>query len=133
MTACSPRLVIIEYNSLFRAARAVVAPCDPEFDRHRFTSGVDGRYIYFGASLQALNRLAERKGYRLVATEPRGVNAFFLRNDVGLEIPTCDPGSAYRMLMKYGSRGHDLFEHIREHGLPLIDLDADGNSASGPA
>lgn len=125
LTACSPRLVIIEYNSLFGPDRAVVVRYDPEFNRHQFVSGVDGRHIYYGASLQALNRLAEQKGYRLVATEPRGVNAFFLRNDVGPEIPACDPGSAYQMLMKYGSRGHDLFEYIREHELPLIDLDAD--------
>ncbi len=123
LTVCSPRLVIIEYNSLFGPDRAAVVPYDPEFDRHRFAGGIDGRHIYFGASLQALNRLAEQKGYRLVTTEPRGVNAFFLRNDQGSEIPACDPGSAYRMLMKYGSRGHDLFEHIREHDLPLIDLD----------
>ena len=133
MTACLPRLVIIEYNSLFGPDRAVVVPYDPEFDRHRFVESVEGGHYYFGASLQALTRLAEQKGYRLVVTEPRGVNAFFLRNDVGNEIPACDPASGYRLLMKYGRRGHDLFEYIREHDLPLIDLDADGGAAKAPA
>tara|TARA_B100000745_G_scaffold86535_1_gene54254 strand:- start:555 stop:1709 length:1155 start_codon:yes stop_codon:yes gene_type:complete len=126
ITACSPRLVIIEYNSLFGPDRAVVVPYDAEFDRHRFVEAAEGGHYYFGASLQALSRLAEQKGYRLVVTEPRGVNAFFLRNDVGQEIPACDPSSAYRMLVKYGRRGHDLFEYISEHDLPLIDLDAGG-------
>ena len=127
MTACLPRLVIIEYNSLFGPDRAVVVPYDPEFDRHRVAETVEGGSIYyFGASLQALTRLAKQKGYRLVVTEPQGVNAFFLRNDVGNEIPACDPASGYRMLMKYAARGVDLFEYIREHDLPLIDLDADG-------
>ena len=128
ITACSPRLVIIEYNSLFGPDRAVVVPYDPEFDRHRFVEAAEGGHYYFGASLHALSRLAEQKGYRLVVTEPRGVNAFFLRNDVGQEIPACDPSSTYRMLVKYGRRGHDLFEYISEHDLPLIDLDAGGEA-----
>ncbi len=128
ITACSPRLVIIEYNSLFGPDRAVVVPYDPEFDRHRFAEAAEGGHYYFGASLQALSQLAEQKGYRLVATEPRGVNAFFLRNDVGQEIPACDPSSTYRMLVKYGRRGHDLFGYISEHDLPLIDLDAGGGA-----
>ena len=128
ITACSPRLVIIEYNSLFGPDRAVVVPYDAEFDRHRFVEAAEGGHYYFGASLQALSRLAEQKGYRLVVTEPRGVNAFFLRNDVGQEIPACDPSSAYRMLVKYGRRGHDLFEYISEHDLPLIDLGAGGGA-----
>ena len=132
VTACSPRLVIIEYNSLFGPDRAVVVPYDPEFDRHRFVEAAEGGHYYFGASLQALSRLAEKKDYRLVVTEPRGVNAFFLRNDVGQEIPACDPSSAYRMLVKYGRRGHDLFEYIREHDLPLIDLDAGGGATEAP-
>ena len=132
VTACSPRLVIIEYNSLFGPDRAVVVPYDPEFDRHRFVEAAEGGHYYFGASLQALSRLAEQKGYRLILTEPRGVNAFFLRNDVGQEIPACDPSSAYRMLVKYGRRGHDLFEYIREHDLPLMDLDAGGGATEAP-
>ena len=132
ITACSPRLVIIEYNSLFGPDRAVVVPYDAEFDRHRFVEAAEGGHYYFGASLQALSRLAEQKGYRLVVTEPRGVNAFFLRNDVGQEIPACDPSSAYRMLVKYGRRGHDLFEYIREHDLPLMDLDAGGGATEAP-
>jgi hypothetical protein len=133
VTACSPRLVIIEYNSLFGPDRAVVVPYDPEFDRHGFVEATEGGHYYFGASLQALSQLAEQKGYRLVVTEPRGVNAFFLRNDVGQEIPACDPSTAYRMLVKYGRRGHDLFEYIREHDLPLIDLDAGGGATEAPA
>ena len=133
VTACSPRLVIIEYNSLFGPDRAVTVPYDPEFDRHQVAKTIEGGNLYyFGSSLQALNQLAKQKGYRLILTEPRGVNAFFLRNDVGQEIPACDPSSAYRMLVKYGRRGHDLFEYIREHDLPLIDLDAGGGATEAP-
>ncbi|MED5559290.1 MAG: hypothetical protein VYE24_02590 [Acidobacteriota bacterium] len=134
VTACSPRLVIIEYNSLFGPDRAVTVPYDPEFDRHQVAKTIEGGNLYyFGSSLQALNQLAKQKGYRLILTEPRGVNAFFLRNDVGQEIPACDPSSAYRMLVKYGARGLDLFEYIRKHDLPLIDLDGDGVDSKATA
>ena len=134
ITACSPRLVIIEYNSLFGPDRAVVVPYDPEFDRHQVANSIEGGNLYyFGSSLQALNELAKQKGYRLILTEPRGVNAFFLRNDVGQEIPACDPSSAYRMLMKYAARGVDLFEYIRKHDLPLIDLAEDGVDSKATA
>jgi len=61
MTACSPRVVILEYNSMFGATRSVTVPYDPQFDRHRHHT------MYYGASLTALARLSARKGYRLVA------------------------------------------------------------------
>ena len=134
VTACSPRLVIIEYNSLFGPDRAVTVPYDPEFDRHQVAKTIEGGNLYyFGSSLQALTQLAKQKGYRLILTEPRGVNAFFLRNDAGQEIPACDPSSASRMLVKYGARGIDLFEYIRKHDLPLIDLDGDGVDSKATA
>ena len=34
---------------------------------------------YFGASLESLTRLGASKGYALVGTDPRGVNAFFVQ------------------------------------------------------
>ena len=44
------------------------------------------------------SRLSARKGYRLVAVEPSGVNAFFLRNDLAPHIPACEPARAFRLL-----------------------------------
>jgi hypothetical protein len=67
----SPRIVIIETNPAFGGERAVVVPYDPNFDRHR------RKTIYFGASLAALAALADRQGYRLVATEPSGAECLF--------------------------------------------------------
>src|SRR4030095_12124295 len=68
MTACSPRVVILEYNSMFGARRSVTVPYDPKFDRHRFHS------MYYGASFTALARLSARKGYRLLAALPPTLN-----------------------------------------------------------
>jgi len=51
---------------------------------------------YRGASLAALDALARSKGYRLVACEPSGVNAFFLRHDVAPEIQAVPVAQAFR-------------------------------------
>ena len=119
VTVSSPRVVILEYNSMFGPDRAVTIPYDPHFDRHRHHS------MYYGASLQALTRLNARKGYRLVAVEPSGVNAFFLRHDVATHIPACDASRAYRLLEKYDvlmQKGEDVFRYADENNLPLVEI-----------
>jgi hypothetical protein len=119
MTACSPRVVILEYNSMFGAERSVTVPYDAAFDRHaRHT-------MYYGASLTALTRLSARKGYRLVAVEPAGVNAFFLRNDLAPHIPACEPARAFRLLEKYDVlmlQGHDVYRYAEKAGLSLVEV-----------
>jgi hypothetical protein len=119
VTVSSPRVLIMEYNSMFGPDRAVTIPYDPQFDRHRHHS------MYYGASLLALTRLNARKGYRLVAVEPAGVNAFYLRDDVAAHIPACDPARAYRLLEKYDvlmQKGEDVFRYAGKHGLPLVEI-----------
>jgi hypothetical protein len=119
MTACTPRIVVLEYNSMFGPDRAVTVPYDPKFDRHRHHTA------YYGASLSALARLSGRKGYRLVAVEPNGVNAFFLRNDLAPHIPACEPARAYRLLEKYDvlmQQGNDVHRYIEQSGLTLVEV-----------
>ncbi len=69
-----PRVVIIEYNSVFRPDTHFVVPynADRMWDK---TS-------YFGASLLALEKLADTKGYDLVGCSFTGSNAFFVRRDI---------------------------------------------------
>ena len=120
ITVCSARLVILEYNSMFGADRAVTVPYDPKFNRR------DHRFCYYGASLSAMTQLSATKGYRLVAVEPTGVNAFFLRNDVAPEIPACDPAHVYRIPDKYNElireKQLDVFKWARESGRELVDV-----------
>jgi hypothetical protein len=119
MTACSPRVVILEYNSMFGPDRAVTVAYDERFDRGRHHA------MYYGASLMAWTKLAARKGYRLVAVEPSGINAFFLRNDVALHIPACDPRMAYRVLEKHDvlmAAGEDVFAYAEREGLALAEI-----------
>jgi hypothetical protein len=119
MTACTPRVVILEYNSLFGPERAVTVPYDESFDRSRQYA------MYYGASLGAWTKLAARKGYRLVAVEPAGINAFFLRNDLAPHIPACDPATAYRIMERHDvmmAAGEDIFAFAARRGLPLVEI-----------
>ena len=130
LTAATPRIVVIEYNALFGAERSAVVPYDPDFDRHELERA------YFGASLTALAKLGIRKGYRLVAVEPTGVNAFFLRGDVAPEVPGRAPADVYRMRVQVPQVGpkearrygvadprDDLWELIEREDLPLVEVD----------
>jgi hypothetical protein len=119
MTACTPRVVILEYNSMFGPDRAVTIPYDAEFNRHRHHT------MYYGASLTAWTTLAARKGYRLVAVEPAGINAFFLRDDLAPHIPACDASRAFRILEKHDvliASGEDIFAYAQREGLPFVDV-----------
>jgi hypothetical protein len=119
MTASSPRVVIVEYNSMFGPDRAVTIPYEPQFDRHKRHT------IYYGASLRALQHLGAQKGYRLVAVEPGGINAFFIRQDLAPHIPACDPGLAFRTQEKHDllmAQGDDVYRYAAEHRLELVDV-----------
>lgn len=112
LTACSPRVMALEYNWLFGSERAVTVPYDSDFE-----IGVSGPRSYRGASLAALVHLGRQKGYRLVATER--VNAFFLRDDVSPAIPAIDVSRGYRA-PKEKLTAQDVFQKIERAGLTLI-------------
>jgi hypothetical protein len=117
LTACSPRVVALEYNWLFGPEKAVTIPYDPQF---RLSEAATRAYR--GASLAALVRLSQRKGYRLVASER--VNAFFLRNDVAPRLPAIDVARAYRA--PKGAHVQDVFDKIQQAGLTLVTIEAGG-------
>ena len=120
LEVCSPRVLIMEYNALFGPTRAVTLPNAPP-PPHRPKG-------YSGASLAALEKLARRKGYRLVFCEEMGVNAFFLRNDLAPAIPGLTPEQAYRRWLdrRDPSESHlqeiDIYALIEQGGLPLVDV-----------
>jgi hypothetical protein len=99
----TPRIVVVEYNSLFGAERAVSVPYDPAFARP------EEHYsqLYWGASLAALTRLAEGKGYALVAGNRAGCNAFFVRDDVLGDIPRRTVAECWRPAQFRDARGRE--------------------------
>ena len=119
LSVCSPRVVIMEYNASFGPSRSVTVPYDPTFDRRVVDPA---RIGYYGASLTALTRLGARKGYRLVAVEPRGVNAYFLRHDIEPEIPAQKPEDLFRE-PKLAKAGETVFAAAERLGLSLVEIE----------
>ena len=70
----SPRVVIIEYNGKF--------PPDLDWKQAYNEKHVWDGSDWHGASLKSLELLGTKKGYALVGTDIRGVNAFFVRSDI---------------------------------------------------
>ena len=80
----SPRILIIEYNSLFGYEHAVTVPYRPDFS----ISKSHYSELYYGASLPAIILCAQKKGYQFVGCNKGGSNAFFIRKDVIGALPT---------------------------------------------
>lgn len=87
----SPRILIVEYNSVFGPDAEVTVPYDPEFVRGRKHPS----NLYWGASLPAVDRAARAKGYVLVGGNRAGNNAFWVRRDVVGEVPEASVADAW--------------------------------------
>jgi hypothetical protein len=76
-----PRVIVLEFNALLGPEKRLTLPYDPAF-RPDLT-----KLPYkIGASLPAFAALGREKGYRLVGVQTLGFNAFFVRNDVGIDV-----------------------------------------------
>ncbi len=69
-----PAVVVIEYNATHLPFEDKVVEYSPYF----ISEGTN----YFGASILAFYNLGKSKGYTLVYAESRGVNLFFVRDDL---------------------------------------------------
>jgi hypothetical protein len=119
MRAISPRVVVIEYNASFGSSRSVTVPYRRCFDRYK--EHVSG--FYHGASLLALTRLAQRKGYLLAGCDSRGTNAFFVREDATSgRIEPVDVEAAFFPLHERGHLSVDQQFRTIEH-LPLVEIE----------
>jgi len=79
----SPRVVVIEYNNRLPSDRAITIPYDAKFFTNEQGQAGGG---FFGASLLALVRVGQHKGYRLVGANSPNTNAVFIRNDVAADV-----------------------------------------------
>lgn len=124
----SPRIVIIEYNSVFGKERAVTIPYTKNFKR----TEAHFSNLYFGASLNALCLLAKEKGYKFVGSNSAGNNAFFVRHDIAENLPirSCRDGyleSKFRegrdetgkLMFWAGMKRREMIGH-----LPVVDLES---------
>jgi hypothetical protein len=82
-----PRVLVLEFNQFWQSKDAVTIPYQE--DAAAFTKLRTENTDYFGASLEAMTKLAKQKGYRLVALNSFGHNAFFVKANLGKKfLPT---------------------------------------------
>ena len=124
----APAIVIVEYNSVFGAERAITIPYSADFQRAK----AHFSHLYWGCSLKALHSLALSKGYAFIGCNSAGNNAYFVHRDAMngsvAEVPlergfvqskyreSRDPAGRLTFL-----RGAQRVEAIR--GLPVHDLE----------
>jgi hypothetical protein len=73
-----PRVVVIEYNASLGSDTSLTIKYDPQFSVPKKYP----RCWYHGASLAALAKLGNSKGYVLVGADSTGTNAFFVLREI---------------------------------------------------
>lgn len=130
----NPIIVIAEYNSVFGVNTFWSIPYKANFVR-KYNHA---HQLYYGASLQALNFLAQQKGYIFIGCNSKGNNAFFLRKDkIGdfIKPPTVEQGyveSKFREARdeKGWITGRNRIKAIE--GLAVVDVRTDSIQAIDP-
>jgi hypothetical protein len=91
----SPRVVIVEYQDILGPERSMTVPYNNDF-RASTEAASSGMPNFAGASLKAFVKLGVRKGYRLVAINRYGYNAFFIKSGIAeSQLPTLDIGFCF--------------------------------------
>lgn len=91
VTVVDPVVVVVEYNSVFGPRHAITIPYQPDFYR----TNAHRSNLYWGCSVSALCRLAERKGYSFVGSNSAGNNAYFVRKDRMGKLQALKPSEGY--------------------------------------
>lgn len=90
-----PKLIVIEYNFWLGKEKSITIPYQEDYSW-------DGN-IYYGASLLALNNLANKKNYSLITIDSSCTNAFFIRNDLVHNFSILDPIKSFKIPTKYNN------------------------------
>jgi hypothetical protein len=69
-----PKILVVEYNSVFGPDRSATVPYRADFDFR----AAHPTQLYYGVSIAAWRALLGSRGYRFVTVESCGVNAFFV-------------------------------------------------------
>ncbi|MDQ3979873.1 MAG: hypothetical protein M3314_10005 [Actinomycetota bacterium] len=115
ITSFTPRVVLIEYNSLLDPRSKLVQPYEIEsrWDCSEF----------YGSSLGALRSLAAVKGYFLVHTELTGTNAFFVSDSYRTQFEDVEPVADRSLNYSLQAEGPDQ----RPSEGPYLRLGEDGD------
>lgn len=106
ITIIDPKIVIIETHNEF-GLKNIVVPYDPDYS-------FPGKHpVYHGASPVAMNKLANKKGYRLVGANELGFNFIFVKNGLA---DTKLPEVSVESVLNHPSveEGYKTFEPIKD-------------------
>ena len=92
-----PKIICIEYNFWYGKNLKCSIPYLENFVWEMGS-------LYSGASLLALNDLANSKDYHLIAIESSCVNAFFIRGDLKHNFEILDPEKSFKNPLKYSEK-----------------------------
>jgi hypothetical protein len=128
ITCVRPQVVVVEYNAVFGADRAITIPYSPSFTRQQ----AHYSWLYFGASLRALCALGAEKGYAFVGCNSAGNNAYFVREDLSAPFLVLSPeqgfvDSRFRESRDEQGRMNQLSGPARLQAIadqPVVDLDS---------
>lgn len=106
LTVIEPRVVIIETHIEFGMA-SIVVPYDKDYS-------FPGKHPdYHGASPVAMEKLARKKGSRLVGANSYGFNTIYVKNDIGEDVlPTVTVESI--LTHPRNTKRQNLFEPIKD-------------------
>jgi len=119
LDAISPRIVVLEFNPLLGPERSATIPYSEKFDTFHHPTAPDGSPNYYGASLTALVKLSDKKGYRLIGCNRWCYNAFFVKKEFLVELPTVSPGDCFRQSAPIPDAS-ERFETVRN--LPWVEI-----------
>ena len=117
-----PRVLAVEYNSVFGPDSSISVAYDSQFDfREKHSSE-----LYFGVSVTAWKRMLTRFGYKFLSVDSNGVNAFFIASEFfapdfveGLR------GAPFRdnlfQLNKFGKSWRERFQIIQS--MPYVNVE----------
>lgn len=104
-----PTVVIAEYNAYYEPPIEWIMKYNPE---HIW----DGT-SYQGVSLQSLTKMCDYLGYALVATDSKGVNAFYVRKDaINDRLKGLTASEAYHPARYYGHMNNGNYGHPYREG-----------------
>jgi len=91
----TPKLIIIEYNFWLGKEESITMPYQEDYSWNGD--------IYFGASLLAINKLANKKNYFLIGLDSSCTNAFFIRKDLVHSFFILDPVKSLKIPKRYNN------------------------------
>jgi len=116
-----PKIIVVEYNSVFGPSLAVTVPYRRNFDFREAHSS----QLYYGVSISGWRKFLAGLGYRFVTVDKNGVNGFFVAQEefsdlIVDKIEGIEFAENFYQLKKFRKPASEQLNLIKD--LPLVNL-----------